>query len=61
MYHADIADLVENTPILPYVYPDAYTKTVAINYCCEVCLSISRGVCEYIRRTNPTTLQEPLK
>ena len=36
MYHPDIADFVENTPIMPYVYPDTYAETVAINYCCEV-------------------------
>ena len=38
MYHSDIADFIENTPIMPYVYPDAYAETVAINYCCEVFL-----------------------
>jgi len=50
MYQADIADFIETTPIMPYVYPDAYAETVAINYCCEVllvfvCLSNFHGNC----------------
>jgi len=36
MYHVDIHEWVQQTPILPYEYHNAYAKTVGINYCCEV-------------------------
>jgi len=36
MYHVDILDWAQQTPILPYEYHHAYATTVGINYCCEV-------------------------
>ena len=36
MYTPDMEDWIEKTPIMPYVYPDAYAKTFEINYCCKV-------------------------
>jgi hypothetical protein len=36
MYHVDIYDWVQETPILPYEHHNAYAKTVGIKYCCKV-------------------------
>ena len=45
MYHVDIHEWTQQTPILPYEYHHAYAKTVGINYCCEV---VCAAVCVFV-------------